>query len=80
MRLETSKEAQQIQIPPFVNVLKEVTSMEQYETRSMASLSYKMPEEDKTQIEAKLNDCGGHSDGTDRNRSNSNSTNTNLTI
>jgi CheY-like chemotaxis protein len=41
-------------IPPFVTVLKEVTDEEQYETRIMAMLDYKMPEKDKQEIEETL--------------------------
>jgi hypothetical protein len=54
LRIETTKEAQQIQIPPFVKVLRDVTNEDIYETRLMAEHQYKMPEDDKKEIEEKL--------------------------
>jgi hypothetical protein len=54
MRIETTKEAQQINIPPFVRVLREVTEEEVYETRQISDLKYIMPEKDKKDIEEKL--------------------------
>lgn len=33
LRIETTKEAQEIKIPPFVKVLREVTEEDIYETR-----------------------------------------------
>lgn len=54
MRIETTKEAQSISIPPFVKVLREVTEEEQYETRQISDLKYIMPEKDKKDIEEKL--------------------------
>jgi hypothetical protein len=36
LRIETTREAQQIKIPPFVKVLREVTEEEIYETRMIS--------------------------------------------
>jgi hypothetical protein len=36
MRIETTREAQQIKIPPFVKVLREVTEEDIYETRQIS--------------------------------------------
>ena len=54
MRIETTKEAQSIKIPPFVKVLREVTEEPIYETRQISDLKYVMPEEDKREIQEKL--------------------------
>ena len=54
MRIETTKEAQQIKIPPFVWVLREVTEEDVYETRQISDLKYVMPERDKREIEERL--------------------------
>jgi len=54
LRIETTREAQQIKIPPFVKVLREVTEEEIYETRSISDQKYLMPEKDKREIEEKL--------------------------
>ncbi|TNV80345.1 hypothetical protein FGO68_gene2527 [Halteria grandinella] len=54
MRIETTKEAQQIKIPPFVKVLREVTDEVVYETRQISDLKYVMTEKDKKDIEEKL--------------------------
>mmetsp|Transcript_37181 Transcript_37181/g.35832 ORF Transcript_37181/g.35832 Transcript_37181/m.35832 type:complete len:98 (-) Transcript_37181:11-304(-) len=56
LRMETTKESQQISIPPYVSVLKEVTEINEYETRFMAAHDYKMPEGDKKQIDQRLHD------------------------
>lgn len=50
MRIETTKEAQQIMIPPFVRVLREVTEELHYETRTMADENYKLQEKDSKAI------------------------------
>lgn len=55
MRIETTREAQQIQIPPFVRVLREVTEEVVYETRMIADKQYVMPEKDRKSIEEKIN-------------------------
>lgn len=54
LRIETSKEAEDIKIPPFVTVMREVTEDSHYETRTMAAQAYNMPEEDKIKIDALL--------------------------
>ena len=54
MRIETTREAQQIKIPPFVKVLREVTEEDIYETRKISEQKYQMPEKDKKEIEEKL--------------------------
>jgi hypothetical protein len=54
MRIETTREAQQIKIPPFVKVLREVTEEDIYETRKISDQKYQMPEKDKKEIEEKL--------------------------
>lgn len=50
LRIETTKEAQEIRIPPFLQVLREVTTDKNYETRVMADYRYKMPEADRQGI------------------------------
>jgi len=50
LRIESTGEAQKIQIPPILQVLREVTNEEFYETRFMADLNYEMPTSDKMQI------------------------------
>ena len=57
LRIETTGEAQKIQITPFVKVLRGVTDDPRYETNIMANLDYKMPQEDKSSISKKLNEC-----------------------
>ena len=47
LRIETTGEAQKISIPPFVEVLKEVSDAKVYDTVYMSDLAYKMPETDK---------------------------------
>ena len=47
LRIETTGDQDQIEVPPFVNVLKEVTNDRNYETSQMAYINYKMPEADK---------------------------------
>ncbi len=59
MRIETTKEAQQIKIPPFLKVLREVTEEKIYLSRTMSEHTYKMPEEDKQQIEDDFLKSGG---------------------
>ncbi|CDW87597.1 UNKNOWN [Stylonychia lemnae] len=54
MRIETTREAQQIKIPPFVKVMREVTEEQIYETRMIADKQYMMPEKDKKEIEEKI--------------------------
>ena len=54
MRIETTREAQQIKIPPFVKVLREVTEEDIYETRMISDLKYVMPEKDRREIEEQL--------------------------
>ena len=41
-------------IPPFVQVLREVTNEEYYQTKVMANVNYKMPDGDKLEIAHKL--------------------------
>lgn len=62
MRIETTKEAQSIKIPPFVKVLREVTEEPIYETRQISDLKYVMPDKDRKEIEEKIkaiNSSGG---------------------
>ena len=54
LRIETTGEAQKITVPPFVNILREVTDDKHYNTVTMANLSYKMPEQDKIQIQLSI--------------------------
>jgi CYTH domain-containing protein len=54
MRIETTKEAQQIKIPPFVKMLREVTEEIEYETRTMADHDYLMSEKDRNAIEEQM--------------------------
>jgi len=54
LRIESTGEAQKISIPPFVKVLREVTNEDFYHTKHMASLTYKMPESDKLDIQHRI--------------------------
>lgn len=54
LRIETTGEAQKIHIPPFINVLREVTNDPFYETKVMAEKDYIMPEHDKDSIAQQL--------------------------
>jgi hypothetical protein len=54
LRIETTGEGQKIKIPPFLKVLRDVTDEVQYKTKTMARLTYVMPESDKIQIQGKL--------------------------
>jgi hypothetical protein len=48
LRLETTGgENQQITIPPFIKVFREVTDDPNYFTKNMADINYKMPSKDK---------------------------------
>ncbi len=47
LRIETTKNAKELKIPPFVKVIREVTDDPSYSSRVMARHLYKMPEEDK---------------------------------
>ena len=40
LRVETTKENKAVKIPPFVNILREVTNESAYETVNMARLDY----------------------------------------
>ena len=50
LRFETSKQSNQIGIPDYISVLREVTSEEAYFTSNIAKIGWKMPEEDKKQL------------------------------
>ena len=54
LRIETTGEMQKIHIPPFIKVLREVTSDPFYETKQMAEKDYKMPDYDKQSIAQQL--------------------------
>jgi len=58
LRVETSDyddgDNNNLKIPPFVRVLREVTNEDQYESVNMADLDYKMPAADKIVIKEKL--------------------------
>lgn len=54
LRIETTKLATEINIPPFVKILKEVTDIENYNSSSIAKKNYKMPEGDKILINEAL--------------------------
>jgi len=55
LRIETTGERQKIIIPPFLKILREVTNDAFYQTRFMASIDYRMPEQDKEEIVNILN-------------------------
>ena len=59
LRIETTGDQEEIKIPPFVQVLKEVTHDRNYETNQMAYINYKMPEQDKQAIQKKLGKWSG---------------------
>ena len=54
LRIETTKEAQEIKIPPFLQVLREVTDDAEYESVRMADNDYQMRKEDKDFIDKAL--------------------------
>ncbi len=54
LRIETSKERDEILIPPFLKVLREVTVDDEYSGINLAKLGWKMPEEDKKRIAVAL--------------------------
>lgn len=47
LRIETDKDQSEIQIPPFIKILKEVTEDDMYAGSSMAKNIWRMPDEDK---------------------------------
>ena len=54
LRVETSKDSREIHIPDFVRVLKEVTTEDIYASGSIAKIGWKMPDEDKKEINIRL--------------------------
>jgi len=56
LRVEMTKEASKIKLPPFVEILREVTNEDKYETWYMARGDYKMPDEDVEAISNRLVD------------------------
>lgn len=56
LRVETSGDNDNLKIPPFVRVLREVTNEDQYDSVNMADLDYKMPAADKIVIKEKLHE------------------------
>lgn len=54
LRIETSKERSEIQIPSFCHILKEVTQDNHYAGSELARIGWKMPEEDKKNIALQL--------------------------
>ena len=54
LRIETTNETKKNKLPPFVKILREVTSEDEYETQTMASIGYNMPEADVQEIKEKL--------------------------
>lgn len=54
LRIETTTEGQKFAIPPFLQVLREVTDDPFYETGNMADINYKMPLKDKELINERV--------------------------
>lgn len=54
LRIETTIEGQQIAVPDFIQVLRDVTNDQFYDTVNMADINYKMPSKDKESINEKL--------------------------
>ena len=54
LRIETTTEGQKFTIPPFLQVLREVTDDPYYETCNMADINYKMPMKDKVAIDERM--------------------------
>jgi len=46
MRIEASSDSSKIKLPPFLDVIREVTGEDAYTTSYMADLNYHMPEAD----------------------------------
>ena len=54
LRVETTKQTTEKKLPPFLQVVREVTGMKEYETWFMANKDYQMPPEDLAFIETEL--------------------------
>ena len=54
LRIETTSDTQKHKLPPFLKILREVTSEDEYETQTMAQIDYNMPEADVLVISEKL--------------------------
>ena len=54
LRIETTVEGQKIVVPDFIQVLRDVTNDQFYDTVNMADINYKMPSKDKESINEKL--------------------------
>ena len=54
LRVETTSESKKMKLPPFLDILREVTNDDNYETWCMANRDYSMPEEDVALIEQQL--------------------------
>lgn len=54
LRFETTNDSAKLQLPDFLNVLREVTTEDIYASSSIAKIGWKMPDDDKRQITTKL--------------------------
>lgn len=54
LRIETTNETKKNKLPPFLNIVREVTNEDAYETQTMAAINYCMPEEDVQVIQQRL--------------------------
>lgn len=50
MRIEASSDSSKIKLPPFLDVVREVTGEDMYTTSFMADKTYEMPEDDQIAV------------------------------
>jgi hypothetical protein len=54
MRIEATSDSSKIKLPPFLDVVREVTGEDAYTTSFMADLTYQMPEADAYAVQKAL--------------------------
>lgn len=80
LRIETTTEGQKFAIPPFLQVLREVTDDPFYETGNMADINYKMPLKDKELINERVQQMQQKEKQTSKSADNGNGKKKNWTI
>lgn len=61
LRIETTKEQKELSIPKFIDIIREVTKEQNYNSTKMAENAFKLPESDKKAIKEKLSELKKHS-------------------
>ena len=61
LRIDTSTEHKDLNIPSFLDVIREVTHDDNYHSSHMASANHKMPEQDKVAIKERISKKKGSS-------------------